>query len=210
MVGAVLLVWIGIQLMVDEGGEDDQGSRQPAWRDQDDPARRSGDESGQRAGGCRRGRGRAARGPAAAGDDRARAVHSTVIFGSGVVLKLMERFPVIVTLGAMLLGWIAGEMLAKEEVVATYTHDSTLGSLDALLSAARCWCWRSASSRRTAPRRLSRIRPPKPFRGRPETTRRSTQQLMLVTAAALCASAHRAAGKGRLVCFHAGLFAHSS
>ncbi|MBS1210987.1 MAG: hypothetical protein H6R19_3385 [Proteobacteria bacterium] len=41
-----------------------------------------------------------------------------VIFGSGIVLKLMERFPIIVTLGAMLLGWIAGEMAVKEEFVA--------------------------------------------------------------------------------------------
>ena len=46
-----------------------------------------------------------------------------VIFGSGVVLKLMERFPIIVTLGAMLLGWIAGEMLVKEDVVASYTDE---------------------------------------------------------------------------------------
>lgn len=42
-----------------------------------------------------------------------------VIFGSGIVLKMMERFPVIVTLGAMLLGWIAGEMLVKEEIIAS-------------------------------------------------------------------------------------------
>jgi len=47
-----------------------------------------------------------------------------VIFGSGIVLKLMKRFPMIVTLGAMLIGWIAGEMLAKEEIVAIYTHSS--------------------------------------------------------------------------------------
>lgn len=40
-----------------------------------------------------------------------------VIFGSGVMLRLMERFPVIITLGAMLLGWIAGEMLVTEEVL---------------------------------------------------------------------------------------------
>jgi len=43
-----------------------------------------------------------------------------VIFGSNVVLKLMERFPVIISFGAMLLGWIAGEMLSKEEVIAPY------------------------------------------------------------------------------------------
>jgi len=38
-----------------------------------------------------------------------------VIFGSNIVLKLMERFPIIITLGAMLLGWIAGEMLGAEQ-----------------------------------------------------------------------------------------------
>jgi YjbE family integral membrane protein len=38
-----------------------------------------------------------------------------VIFGSSIVLKLMERFPIIITLGAMLLGWIAGEMLGAEQ-----------------------------------------------------------------------------------------------
>ncbi|MDP5240660.1 TerC family protein [Uliginosibacterium sp. 31-16] len=45
-----------------------------------------------------------------------------VIFGSGVVLKLMERFPIIVTLGAMLLGWIAGEMAVKESILAGAVH----------------------------------------------------------------------------------------
>ncbi len=43
-----------------------------------------------------------------------------VIFGSSVVLKLMERFPVIITLGAMLLGWIAGEMLGAEQKLNDY------------------------------------------------------------------------------------------
>ena len=43
-----------------------------------------------------------------------------VIFGSTVVLRLMDRFPVIVTLGAMLLGWIAGEMLVSEAAIASY------------------------------------------------------------------------------------------
>lgn len=33
-----------------------------------------------------------------------------IVWGSQIVLKLMERFPVIITLGAMLLGWIAGQM----------------------------------------------------------------------------------------------------
>jgi YjbE family integral membrane protein len=33
-----------------------------------------------------------------------------IIWGSQLVLKLMDRFPVIITAGAMLLGWIAGTM----------------------------------------------------------------------------------------------------
>lgn len=34
-----------------------------------------------------------------------------IIWGSQLVLKLMDRFPVIIVLGGMLLGWIAGTML---------------------------------------------------------------------------------------------------
>lgn len=33
-----------------------------------------------------------------------------IIFGSTIILKLMNRFPVIITIGAGLLGWVAGEM----------------------------------------------------------------------------------------------------
>jgi YjbE family integral membrane protein len=45
-----------------------------------------------------------------------------VIFGSGLVLKLMGRFPIIITLGAMLLGWIAGEMLGAEQKLLDYVQ----------------------------------------------------------------------------------------
>ena len=41
-----------------------------------------------------------------------------IIFGSQLILKLMERFPIIVTLGAGLLGWVAGEMLVTDSAVA--------------------------------------------------------------------------------------------
>src|SRR2546429_3395453 len=34
-----------------------------------------------------------------------------VIFGATLLLKLMERFPVIITIGGALIGWVAGEML---------------------------------------------------------------------------------------------------
>ena len=33
-----------------------------------------------------------------------------IVWGSQLVLKLMDRFPAIITIGAMLLGWIAGTM----------------------------------------------------------------------------------------------------
>lgn len=41
-----------------------------------------------------------------------------IIFGSTLLLKVMERFPVIITLGAALLGFLAGEMLLTDPAVA--------------------------------------------------------------------------------------------
>jgi YjbE family integral membrane protein len=40
-----------------------------------------------------------------------------IIFGSTLLLKVMERFPVIVTAGAALLGFLAGEMLLTDPAV---------------------------------------------------------------------------------------------
>jgi len=37
-----------------------------------------------------------------------------IVWGSQLVIKLMERFPVIITAGAMLLGWIAGTMAVSD------------------------------------------------------------------------------------------------
>ena len=39
-----------------------------------------------------------------------------IVWGSKLVLKLMDRFPVVITLGAALLGYIAGQMLASDQV----------------------------------------------------------------------------------------------
>lgn len=41
-----------------------------------------------------------------------------IVWGSQLVIKLMERFPMIITLGGMLLGWIAGGMLVTDPVFA--------------------------------------------------------------------------------------------
>jgi YjbE family integral membrane protein len=40
-----------------------------------------------------------------------------IVWGSQLVLKLMDRFPFIITLGAMLLGWIAGTMAVTDPAV---------------------------------------------------------------------------------------------
>src|SRR5215213_1409824 len=40
-----------------------------------------------------------------------------VIFGSTLMIKLMERFPIIVVLGAGLIGWVAGETIASDAVL---------------------------------------------------------------------------------------------
>ncbi|WP_263771604.1 TerC family protein [Propionivibrio soli] len=119
-IGAVLLIWIGIQLLTDDGGEDDieeAGSLLAAVKtiliadlvmSLDNVL--------------------AVAGAADAAPPETKLLLLVVglalsipivIFGSSIVLKFMDRFPVIVTLGAMLLGWIAGEMLYKEEVVAS-------------------------------------------------------------------------------------------
>ncbi len=40
-----------------------------------------------------------------------------IIFGSQVLMKVMETYPVIITLGAALLGFVAGEMLVHDQAV---------------------------------------------------------------------------------------------
>jgi len=37
-----------------------------------------------------------------------------VIFGSTLMIRLMERFPVIVVLGAALIGWVGGETIVGD------------------------------------------------------------------------------------------------
>jgi YjbE family integral membrane protein len=43
-----------------------------------------------------------------------------IIFGSTLLLKLMERFPIIITLGGALLGYLAGEMLVTDPAIAQW------------------------------------------------------------------------------------------
>ena len=40
-----------------------------------------------------------------------------IVFGSTIILKVMERFPVIIVAGAALLGWLAGEMMLTDPAI---------------------------------------------------------------------------------------------
>jgi YjbE family integral membrane protein len=40
-----------------------------------------------------------------------------VIFGATLLIKLMERWPVIITIGAALIGWVAGEMAVTDPAI---------------------------------------------------------------------------------------------
>ncbi|SNS38897.1 integral membrane protein, YjbE family [Noviherbaspirillum humi] len=65
-----------------------------------------------------------------------------IIFGSAIILKLMEKLPIIITLGAALLGYLAGEMLISDTalsswVAANFPHHEIFGlSIPGLVGAA--------------------------------------------------------------------------
>jgi YjbE family integral membrane protein len=43
-----------------------------------------------------------------------------IIYGSTLILKLMTRFPMIITIGAGLLGWVAGEMALSDPAISNW------------------------------------------------------------------------------------------
>ncbi len=45
-----------------------------------------------------------------------------VVFGSTILLKLMDRFPIIITIGAGLLGWVSGEMAATDPIIKDWVN----------------------------------------------------------------------------------------
>jgi YjbE family integral membrane protein len=59
-----------------------------------------------------------------------------IVWGSQLVLKLMERFPIIITLGAMLLGWIAGQMAWTDPAVKAYLPASPVWGYAAAVTGA--------------------------------------------------------------------------
>ena len=56
-----------------------------------------------------------------------------IVAGSQIVLKLMDRFPIIITLGGMLLGWIAGQMIYTDPGLAAYIPKSKVWEYSAAI-----------------------------------------------------------------------------
>ena len=44
-----------------------------------------------------------------------------IIYASTILIKVMEKYPVVITIGAALIGWVAGEMAWEEKVIKPFT-----------------------------------------------------------------------------------------
>ena len=76
------------------------------------------------------------------------------IGGSTIILKLMTRFPIIITIGGALLGWLAGDLIAHDPLLADYV--TTLPAMTPTYAAAGCAllvvvAGRIAASRKSSP-----------------------------------------------------------
>ena len=130
LVGAILLVWIGVKLLApgDEDGHGDVQSSDKLWA-----AVRtvivadlvmSVDNVIAIAGAAE----------SAGGDHKMPLVIfgllvsiPIIVWGSQFVIKLMDRFPSVITIGGMLLGWIAGTMAVGDPALAGVIPQATLG-----------------------------------------------------------------------------------
>jgi len=56
-----------------------------------------------------------------------------IVWGSQLVIKLMDRFPAIITVGGMLLGWIAGTMAVTDPALVGHVPADAAGAATATL-----------------------------------------------------------------------------
>jgi YjbE family integral membrane protein len=85
-----------------------------------------------------------------------------IVYGSQIILRLLDRFPVIVLIGGALLGWIAGGLITGDVVLQGIVPDSrwtapVAGALGAVLVVA--WA-KVLERRRRHPRRPAAARSP--------------------------------------------------
>jgi len=123
LVGAALLIWIGVKLLApdDEGGHGDVQASDKLWTavktvivadlvmSVDNVIAIAGAAEG------------------AGGDHKMPLVIfgllvsiPIIVWGSQLVIKLMDRFPAIITVGGLLLGWIAGTMAVSDPALLGY------------------------------------------------------------------------------------------
>jgi YjbE family integral membrane protein len=143
LVGALLLVWIGVKLIApdDEGGHGDVQASDKLWAavktvivadlvmSVDNVIAIAGAAEG------------------AGGDHKMPLVVfgllvsiPIIVWGSQLVIRLMDRFPIIITAGGMLLGWIAGTMIVSDPGLLAYlptTPAPKAGALPDVVDAVR-------------------------------------------------------------------------
>ena len=59
-----------------------------------------------------------------------------IIAGSALLMKVMEKYPILVWAGAALLGWVAGEIIAKDAAVVGYLGQEVVDRIHLLAAAA--------------------------------------------------------------------------
>ncbi|PHY05277.1 MAG: hypothetical protein CK528_15065 [Alcaligenaceae bacterium] len=113
LIGAVLLVWIGIQLLSEDGGEENVAASSTLGAAIKtillaDLVMSLDNVLGVAA---------AAKGSMPLLIIGLAVSIPLVIFGASLLLKVMERFPIIITIGGGLLGWVAGEMAVTDPAI---------------------------------------------------------------------------------------------
>jgi YjbE family integral membrane protein len=84
-----------------------------------------------------------------------------VIFGATLLVKLMERFPVIITIGAALIGFVAGEMAWEDIAISAWTnpYSPSMKYIPALFFAALVVVWGQWLARRAQAARFAQDNP---------------------------------------------------
>ena len=126
LIGGLALIVIAAKLLVpeDEADEITAGTHAVA-RGAHRRHRRHHHEPGQ----CDRGRGCRERAVVALGDRPCRSPIPMIIAGAALIMLVLDRFPVLVWIGAMLLGWIAGGVIVSDPIDQTLFHNLLNGHI---------------------------------------------------------------------------------
>ena len=152
IVGAVLLVWIGIKMLIPEDGEDELDAHAGLWAAIKtiiiaDFIMSLDNVLGVAA--------------AAKGNTLLLIIGLAIsipliVYGSTLILKLMERWGFIVVAGAGLLGWVAGEMFVTDPAISNWVDTQahwahTLTPVVATMIVITVGMWMARASREHAP-----------------------------------------------------------